>query len=199
MVTRPIEIVVCDRHGTDVLATQTRQFSLGKKTYTLDLCDDHAARFDREQAVWVQFAEEVEPPRNIFTREHVERSRRSAELRGKVQSPAFVVAAPDPEPGLTLDQQERLAEEQARLLIPGAMAWTVTDHAWKRLREREVSITEVLQTAAQPEHTYAQPHRGPDLCIYRRGNCRLIINERMKWILTVTIHSEEDAVLSHMG
>lgn len=80
-------------------------------------------------------------------------------------------------------------ELAARRAIPGAFSWGLTTHARQRAAQRGFSIAAVLRTAAQPEHTYRQSHRGPGIALYSRGDCRVVVDTETQTIITVVDRS----------
>lgn len=187
------EIITCDRcaFGKQALATETRTFALEDRYYELKLCDTHAAMFDRDLNAWVMLAEEIDNPyasqssstsSTFFDSGHLEEARRLRELKElAIVKERERAAAAERERAA----QAKLSEHHARKVIPGAAKWTITLHAYQRMVQRGVSIFEVLQTAAQPEQTYYQPHRGEYIAIHQRGHCRIAVNEDKHAVITV--------------
>lgn len=170
--------------------TVKRTFALDGSWYELPLCDEHAATFDRDLGRWTMIADEIDAPNGrtkseYFTAERRREALRIAELRtkaaNKIASENF---AERRRAELDAEAEDR-AEHEARQTIPGALNWNLTDHARERMAERGFSIFDTLQAAAQPKQTFRQPWRGPFVAVNQHGDCRVIVNEAEKLIITV--------------
>jgi hypothetical protein len=192
MVRKTIEVCDRDAPGREKPYTQERIFALEGRHYLLRLCDAHAEMFDRDLAVWTRLAEEIENPdtngrvkSEYFNNQRKEEARRITELREAANRKAQIEQAALARRKAIDVETEMQDELEARLSIPGATNWRVTDHARQRMRQREFTITDVLKTATAPQQTYAQPWHGRGEKIYQRGECRIVVDERHNSIITV--------------
>lgn len=205
MAKRTIVIDLCDRcgFGKESPATTERVFTPdGDLWYMLKLCEKHAEMYDRDMIGWTRLAADIDAPnmerqRSVFfTEERKRETERLRELTGKVNQEAASRAFADRrlrEIELENAQREELL---ARQRIPGALDWRLVNHARERMLERNFTIEEVLRTAAQPAVVRRQPWRGPEFAVHERDDCRVVVNDQTKAIITVinrnsTLETEE--------
>lgn len=193
MATRIITKILCDRcsFGREKEASTERVFCLDELWYELNLCEDHAKMFDRDWTGWTRLATDIDPPSGRerhsewFSAERKRETERIRELRDKANTQAasaeFALRRAA-EIELETAQREEL---NARQSIPGALEWRLVNHARERMLERGFTIHEVLTTAASPGTVVRQPWRGPDIAVHQRGDCRVVVNDRTKAIITV--------------
>jgi hypothetical protein len=187
---RNIENRVCDRcdFSRAAEATTHRNFTIDETHYRLELCDKHAAMFDRDLGTWTLLAAEVEPTRarsQFFGEEERRRTARIRELKERANSEAASQAFAERRAKEIDSETLQRAEFNARQLIPGALKWRLTDHARERMVERGFAIEEVLRAAATPGVVIRQPWRGPAIAVHSLGDCRVAVNESTYAIITV--------------
>jgi hypothetical protein len=152
-------------------------------TYKLDLCEPHAASFDRDMDRWIIVAGKAVTPFGTFTPEQRAENQRIADLRQKEQD--LIRAA---EEQARRDQEERAREMTAHArqnIVPGADDWLFTPHARQRAEERGFSETEVLRAVTRPRKVIRQPWRGSSIVIHQVQDCRVVLDDRDKRIITV--------------
>lgn len=168
-------------------ATQQRSFMLAQypdEQYDLDLCDEHAAQFDRDLYVWMDLADivDVEPtmarPSRAFRPDSPrgagdESATRIRELREKANASRT--------PTVVTEDDERDA-----LIGPSHDQWLFTRHAQKRAKERGFDMQDVLKAAAHP-HTSAPSSRkdSPHVQWRLTDECCAVVDVETKEILTV--------------
>lgn len=183
-------VILCDRcaFGGEKPATEERRYAIEDRYYLLELCQEHAEMFDRDMSRWTRVSQDIDNPyagtrgrSEFFTREATEQTRRARELAEKARKEA---ASRD----FAARRAAEIAmeeEQHLRKSLPGALAWALTTHARERMVERGFTLEDLYRTATQPEHTYPQEWRGPDVAIYQRGDCRLAVNTRQQVVITV--------------
>lgn len=191
MATVEIQTKVCDRcqFGKCVPATEERKWSIGEDSYISDLCEKHAAQFDREFGAWACMArpdEHAYRPPAFFNSEDAARDRRAAELRARQQLQQHPVTTrhiePVPIPAPTPIRPPRSKAEAI------AAGWMLVPHAEQRAVERDFDVEELLLAAADPQRTHPQPHPekyGERSRIHVRGDCAVAVDPVSKLVLTV--------------
>lgn len=169
---------VCDRCNKD--AVTSRDLVVDGERRRLDLCDIHNARFDNDLIKWTS----IGTPETSTSVSFFNDQQRLLLLREREAERTRIAS--------DAEDAEKHAEKAARKSIPGALKWDVLPHARQRAVKRGFGIVQVLMTAAQPEHTRRQPWRGPDIAIFQRGECRLVVNDRDRKVITVIDRSEEE-------
>lgn len=181
----------CDRctFGKIRPGTERRTFILDGTTYTYNLCDDHAALFDRELGAWALLASDVlvlglglAPPQARPRKAGREATVRIREVQARARQ-------------LHQQQQERVAAELAATLSPvasGHHAWRLSVRAHERADDHGFTAAEVLETALFPDLTYPQPERGAGIYEHRRGKCRVIVDRESRLVITVMEGADTD-------
>jgi hypothetical protein len=177
-----VPIKVCDRcgYGKERPATQTRKFSLDDDHYKIDLCDPHAEMFDRDLGVWSRLGrddESYQPTARVFTQDAIERERRAAEVRAKSQPELFSPDAGDAQIATAM----KLVRNSAHA---DALRWRLTPHAHERAAEREVTVAEVIECAAHPDHVVSSD-RGDHSMVHHKGDVRVCVDPKDKVVITV--------------
>jgi hypothetical protein len=197
MVQRKVAIEVCDRcaFGKAKPATEERKVTIDGVTTRLVLCEPHASNFDRDLFAWTRNGEEIETeaPRlrsAYFNAERQAEARRIVELRSRAQQQH--TSGELAKRRLEEMDQRALSEEEQRIYrsIPGALNWRLTTHAAERMLERGFDVAAVLNAAARPNAVIRQPWRGEDIAVHCVEDCRVVVNDRTKAIITVINRSD---------
>jgi hypothetical protein len=189
-----VPVKVCDRcaFGKEKPVTTTRKFSIDDDHYIIDLCEPHAVMFDRDIGQWARLGRDDEkfaPARTMFTDESIERERRAAEVRAKSQPGLFAVDGGD----ATIATAMRVVRNSAHA---DHLRWSLTAHARERADERDVTIAEVIECAAHPEHTM-QSDRGDGTMIHHKRDVRICVEPKAK--IVVTVYPRVDSALDRVS
>lgn len=209
MAVRKSVINVCDRDGfgKERPAAGERIYNYNGLWYKLKLCEQHLDAFDRDIGSWSRLAQEVDAPNGrehseYFNAERREETRRLRELTERVNERANSDAAAAARAKQLADEEaqeeKRKADEALRhtwTTVPGAMSWTMTNHARQRMHEYGFQPDDLLKAAAMPDQSYTQPWNNNDNSkVHRSADCRIIVNETDKVIITVLPREGRKAV-----
>lgn len=184
---------VCDRCaiGKEQIATTTRLFSVGDERYEIDLCETHAAMFDRELMGWSRLARPLE---DVFAKASSSFfgdkafARKAAELRAKAAAASAAIM----EDAKT--SEATVHHLPATDLKPGERhrnGWLLTAHAAERAEERGYSLAQVMEAAAYPRISRdSNADDRPYTRIHIHDDCAVIVNPFEKVIITV-LHRDE--------
>lgn len=153
-----------------------------EERYPLDLCETHAERLHRDLAPYIRGVDPIEhKPPIRFGQAPQPRPRPVAIPRRVVE-----FAEPTPEPQPALAPVHRLNVPA----VPGSDGWLFSDHAIKRLRERELDIDEVLRTAVHPQRS--APGKLPETTACHRDGLIAVVVESRKLIVTAYRDGDPD-------
>lgn len=193
MVQQRVPIDVCDRcpYGTAKPATAKHVVIIDGEACELVLCEPHDTMFNRDMYTWTRLGKEIDAPvrphiRSVtFTEERKEEARRLTQLREKAHADAAMQSYVKQRLAQIDVAIETAEEKRERQSIPGALGWRLTTHAAERMQERGFTVREVLQAAAMPKTVVRQPWRGDHIAIHCYDNCRVVVDDVTKAIITV--------------
>lgn len=172
-----VEKPACGRCFTPTLATTKRKFSVDDSHYLINLCDKHAAMFDKDFLTWSNYGYDDEaylPAQRMFTVDQIERQKAAAELRAK-QAPEPMLPVAEPARVLPIHVEHAMRT-----------AWSMTAHARERMIERGYTELEVLQTATHPDAVIDADGNwyGPDCNVYQLRDCQIVVKPKAKLVIT---------------
>lgn len=110
-------------------------------------------------------------------------------LRVRPQNPAVTAVTATP-----VLSRRTARRQRALTRLYDRAAVELSDHACQRAVERGVSEDDVLLTVAAPEQTYCcrSDVHGPDRRLYRRADVAVVVDERLRQVVTVLPRTGHD-------
>jgi hypothetical protein len=168
-------------YGRPRLGDHTRYFAIGENSeevYCIQLCGEHARRFDLDFNVWATLADVVEP--GLLT---------TGVVRPKVSQ-----AVGDDDAARIRELRERAARSRTTAVVednrdevligPRGDQWRFTKHAQDRARQRQFTPEQVLKAAAYPETRMPSPSH-PGRYYHVTDPCCAVVDPETRLIITV--------------
>ncbi len=183
----------CVRCFNPTPATTRERMSFGGDEYDLDLCEQHADRYQQDMFGWVRYGRIQEQPSRFDRRRREDEDLdRGQVVVAHIAVPQARQAEPEPEPreveepakdewGLTYAQQA--AQQMLGVVPEGFELWRFSEHALERQEARGISRIEALWAAADP--SIVAPGNRPGTLRHRREHVEVIVNPAQKRIITV--------------
>lgn len=166
-------------YGRERVGDHARYFTVGEdpeEVYSLELCGEHARRFDMDLNLWGSLANVVPLPagavRSPVSREFVGdgSAARIRELRERAAR----------------DRPVAVVDEDREEILLGSRAeqWRFSPHAQQRAKERGFTPEQVLTAAAYPETKMPSPSHA-DRRYHVTDPCCAVVDPKTKLIITV--------------
>lgn len=167
-----------------VKATITGKFSYENHNYEVELCDSHAALFDRDMQGWTRIGREVE---NSKSHSVTSFSPTAAVTNIKVPFPVT-------DGGVEV-YDDRLPPPVQGEMTADAMTYEFTENALLRMKRRRISRVDVLRLISSKQKT-TRPGNDLATLIHELGNKRVVVDPVEKSVLTVAFRGEPEEELT---
>lgn len=186
MAKQVIRYRTCDKCTVETEAAVTDKLTFNGSKYDLDLCEKHSLELFSAMMKWLDLGTKTGDT-GIWDQQ---RAAKVVTVNVDVKpTPAAAKAVVDVPLTPVVPLRKVLADDPNLPLT--ASRWQLTKHAEQRMKDRHLSLADVLWAAEVPEWTV--PSKQDDsLEVRRRGACKLVVDPLHNVIVTV-IDKDEDA------